>query len=112
MLKKQHRLAKTEDVKNTVRAGRSFFNPLFTVKVNRRGGVLPRFTVVVSTKVSKKAVVRNRIKRVLREEIRTRLADFPAGDYAVLVKPKAATVEAAELREKFITLLPSLTKKV
>lgn len=99
MLKKQFRLAKDADVKKVFARGRAFFNPLFAIKYFP--GPISRFTVVVSTKVSKKAVVRNRIKRTLREVIRLNLTKFKPGDYAVVVKPGAGSVERPILREKF-----------
>lgn len=111
MLKKEHRLAKTKDVKTVVGLGRSFFNPLFTIKYLVRPVSAARFTVVVSTKVSKKSVARNRIKRILREEIRLKMDQFPLGGYAVLVKPAAAAAEPQELRKQFAHLLSLIAKK-
>jgi ribonuclease P protein component len=99
MLNKKHRLAKTTDVQKALSRGRAFFNPYFNLKF-LSFPEKKRFTVVVSTKVSKKAVVRNRIKRIIREFIRLRLENFASGDYAVMVKPSLAKIE-----EKNITLL-------
>ncbi len=86
MFAKKNRLSKTRDVQAVFAGGRVFFNPYFSLKA-KKNGVIPRFTVVVSTKVSKKAVHRNRIKRVIREflKLKTTLI-FPA-DYVVIVKP-------------------------
>ena len=69
---------------------RPFFDPLFSVKFLPRIELPNRFAFVVSTKVSKKAVVRNRLKRILREFVRRNLANFAVGDYVVIVKPAAA----------------------
>ena len=64
MFAKKHRLAKTTDVKKAFAQGRAFFNPFFTIKfLTHTIRAEPRFTVVVSTKVSKRAVPRNRIKK-------------------------------------------------
>ena len=101
MLKKQFRLAKTADVQRVFAQGRAFFNPLFIIKYPFSKTGRPRFTVVVSTKVSKKAVDRNRIKRVLREFLRLTLDNFKTGDYAVVVKPAAAKITGKELVERF-----------
>lgn len=102
MFSKKHRLAKTKDVKTTFARGRGFFYPHFNIKYNKSGLLAPRFTVVVSTKVSKKAVSRNRIKRILREVIRLRLLEFSIGDYAIIVKPQAMKLSPVELRNKFL----------
>ncbi len=107
MLSKPHRLAKTRDVKMAFARGRGFFNPLYTVKFLRNPLSQSRFTVVVSTKVSKKAVVRNRIKRVLREFIRLNLKSFVQGDYAIIVKPVATKKENPLLIKAFSDLVTS-----
>jgi len=104
MFKKINRLSKTSDVQRVFARSRAFFNPLFTVRFSPSQN-LSRFTVVVSTKVSKKAVIRNRIKRVAREFLRLRLKDLLAGDYVVIVKPVAAKKEAAEWRRSLEDLL-------
>lgn len=104
MFPKKHRLSKTSDVQRVFARSRAFFNPLFTFRFSPSQH-LSRFTVVVSTKVSKKAVTRNRIKRVVREFLRLRLKDLSAGDYVVIVKSVAAKKEAAEWRSSLEELL-------
>lgn len=104
MLPKKHRLSKAADVKKTTAKGRSFFNPNFVLK-SLPGSTEARATVVVSVKVSKNAVVRNRIKRVLREELRNIVPNFKPGTYVVIVKPSAAKIASAELRENFVEAL-------
>src|SRR4051812_40282115 len=105
MLFKQHRLARTKDVKNTFAHGRSFFNPFFTLKFLQTKHEGRRFTVVVSTKVSKKAVERNRLKRIVREFVRLNLGRFAFGDYAVIVKPAASGKERKQVLEMFAKLI-------
>jgi ribonuclease P protein component len=53
--------------------------------------------VVVSTKVSKKAPKRNRLKRIIRELIRKKLPTLPYGDYVLALKPQAGQAEEAKL---------------
>ena len=107
MLSKPHRLAKTKDVKMAFARGRGFFNPLFTVKFLKSNLPSARFTVVVSTKVSKRAVVRNKIKRQIREFVRLNLNNFSVGDYAIIVKPIAAKKEKAIIIKAFSDLVTS-----
>jgi ribonuclease P protein component len=103
MLSQKHRLSKSAEVKKTTARGRSFFNPFFVLKMSQPApgskGTAPRLTVIVSTKVSKKAVDRNRIKRVIREEVRKNISNIKSGDYAILVKSSAAKIESTALRE-------------
>lgn len=100
MFAKQNRLAKDRDVQTAYRAGRTFFTPQFTIKfLKTREVTLPsRFTVVVSTKVAKQAVKRNRMKRIVREFLRTHLSGLLAGDYMFIVRPGASKATSNELR--------------
>lgn len=107
MLKKENRLVKAKDIKNTFARGRSFFNPLFSVKYS----ILPatsKFTVVVSTKVYKNAVERNRLKRIIREFIRKNLTKFKKGNYIIIAKPKINSVTEAEILKNFAELCAKL----
>ena len=98
MLSQKHRLSRSADVKKTTAKGRSFFNPYFVIKLSP-GSENTRVTVIVSAKVSKKAVDRNRIKRILREELRKNIPHFKTGYYAVIVKPAAIKATPTDLRE-------------
>ena len=64
----------------------------------RDGAAVPRLGVTVSKKVDKRAVGRNRIKRVAREFFRHEMAHLPAGDYVLLVQPGAKLLANSELR--------------
>jgi ribonuclease P protein component len=108
MFHKANRLAKTKDVKTAFAQGRGFFNPFFTVRFLTRPGHASRFAIVVSAKAAKKAVARNRIKRILREFIRLRLARFKGGDYVVVVKPKVFGGEESVVLKQFEKLLISM----
>ena len=63
MFKRQNRLPRGIGFFNS-----SFFStPNFILKVKKNGLIVNRFGIVVSKKIDKRAVVRNRIKRMLRE---------------------------------------------
>jgi len=68
-------------------------------------GDVPRLGLAVSRKVSPHAVVRNRIKRALREQFRHVRGALPAGDYVLVARPGAADSPLPELRAAFIALL-------
>jgi ribonuclease P protein component len=103
MLPKKHRLAKALEVKRTTARGRSFFNPHAVVKYLKGSGPA-RLTVVTSTKVSKKAVVRNRVKRIVREAVRSLLPQLQSGEYVIIMKAAAANVSAKTLRSSVVEL--------
>lgn len=108
MLKKKHRLAKETEVKRAFAKGRSFFSPYFVVKYLRADNSFPRVTVVASTKVSKKAVARNRLKRVVRETVRQMLGELKPGDYILSLKPSALAMESKDLASELKGLLKKL----
>ncbi len=101
MLHKSNRLAKAKDIAEAFSRGRTFFNPFFTIKFLSRA---PQklFTVVVSTKVFKSAVKRNRLKRVLREHIRKNLTQFKNGSYMVIAKPKVSRLPEKDVLAAFL----------
>ena len=99
MLSQKHRLSKSADVKKTTARGRSFFNPFFVIKStpNKEVALL---TVVVSVRVSKKAVSRNKIKRIIRDELRKNIPNIKFGNYAFQVKPSVMKITSTILREE------------
>ncbi|TVQ28739.1 MAG: ribonuclease P protein component [Wenzhouxiangella sp.] len=68
-----------------------------------------RLGMAVSRRVSPRAVVRNRIRRQIRETFRLAHAGLPARDYVVLARPGAAGASRAELREALNQLWQRLT---
>lgn len=77
MLKKRYRLKSRSEFKRTLAGRRLCANDCFVLYgLSAPGGFQPgpvRFGFIVSRKVHKRAVVRNRIKRRLRELVRTYL---------------------------------------
>lgn len=104
MLPAAHRLKGDAQFKLLAHKGRSFFSPLFSLKVLQSTGV-SRFGFVVSARVSKKAVVRNRVRRQVREIIRLALPELAEGYLVlILVKPQAVGHPYAELRSELLRL--------
>ena len=101
MLKRINRLAKSKDIQTAFARGRTFFNPFFSIRFLSKPGE-KRFTVVVSTKVYKRAVARNRFKRVVREYIRKNLEKFRNGSYVIAAKPKISKLPENEIVKQFL----------
>ena len=68
------------------------------------------FGFIISTKISKKAVIRNRIKRTISEVIRKRIETIKKGlDVVFLIKPVAAIKTKEELeKETYETITKNL----
>lgn len=108
MLQKKHRLAKSKDIQNTSARGRSFFSPNFVVKFRSEADMTTRIAVVVSNYVSKKAVDRNRVKRLIREALRPNITKLKTGDYVIIVRPKAKLADENNIKAGLPELLRSL----
>lgn len=87
-------------------ASRRTADPLLSLHW-QSGPVPARLGLAVSRKVDRKAVGRNRIKRVLREQFRQLRHDLPGGDYVVVARAPAAIADAVQLRD---TLLRTLAR--
>lgn len=99
MLAREHRLRKEKDIKTLFTKGKSVFGVSCGIKMRANDLPYSRFTVVVGAKVSKKAVVRNRLRRILREEIRLCMHRLQPGfDVLLLVRPGAKELPPATLR--------------
>ena len=106
MLKRKNRLVGDKAIKQVYKAGKTFRHQNFTLKgLFLQPTASPRVTVVVSTKVSKKAVVRNKIKRILREQLRLHLAELKPGDYLVIANPPAKNLTPEAIKQNFLGVL-------
>jgi len=85
MLKKYNRLAKTKEIDRVFKEGGSAFCKHLGVKHLRNDLGFSRFAIVVSAKVSKKAVYRNKIKRRIREIIKQELPTLKAGEDIIII---------------------------
>lgn len=70
MLPKKYRVPK-ESLIRLSQAGRRFPSEFFTLTINRNDTKISRFAVRVGVAVHKRAVVRNHIKRIFLESMRT-----------------------------------------
>lgn len=106
MLTSPHRILETKDFQRVFRKGRSVFDPLFLLRYMRRNEQTSRFGFVVSTKVSKKAVLRNKIKRRLREITRKEPLFLKNGyDYVFIVKQPSINAPFRQFKKAVLDAL-------
>jgi len=81
MLPKLNRLKKKKDFEAVFKKGKSFKNSFLVLKITPNKLEISRFGLIVSQKVSKKAVIRNKVRRRLSEIIRKKMKEtcLPAG---------------------------------
>jgi ribonuclease P protein component len=88
MLPTINRLKKKKDFERVFKKGKSFKKDFLSIRISQNNLNKIRFGFIVSQKISKKAFVRNKIKRRLREIVRKNLSDI------YLVKSRFAKGEA------------------
>lgn len=101
MLPKTYRLS----LKNPKKRGptKRYEGAFFNLVVGSRGSstATTQFAFIVSTRVDKKAVIRNRVKRLLSEAVRPLLPRIrPGAEVLVFTKPTAAGKDLKEFQEE------------
>ena len=108
MLPQSNRLRLESDIKTLFARGKSVFGSWVGMKFWKNDLPVSRFAVVTGVKVSKKAVVRNRLKRQVRaivQEVLPRVT--PGYDVLLFMKPTGAEKSFDELK---VQVLASLKK--
>lgn len=96
------RLRHRQDFATVYRRGRPYRNQLALVRALPTGAALSRFGFV-TPKGLRPAVARNRLKRRLREAVRS-LGVRPGWDVIVVARPPAVAARYRELREAIVEL--------
>ena len=100
MLPVKNRLKKKKDFDVVFKKGKGFREGFLSTKIIANELGYSRFGLVVGQKVSKKAVMRNKIKRRLREVIRVELPDIKQGmDVVLIALPEIAKKDFYETRK-------------
>ena len=69
-----------------------------------------RLGLVIGKKLLKKAVDRNRVKRIVREQFRLRRAELPAYDLIVRLANKPLPLDGKRIAEDIVTLMGKLRR--
>jgi ribonuclease P protein component len=105
MLKRKYRLTKNKDFEKIVKKGKSYFSDEIVLKWIENGLPFSRFGIVVSLKVDKKATIRNKIKRRIRDILSKNLEMIKAGyDILILTRSEIKNLNYWQLKEKLENL--------
>lgn len=105
MVPAKNRLKTDQDFQRLARKGRSVSVPAITLKYIPNGLQFSRFGFVVSVKTDKRAVVRNRVKRRIREIIRLKLAKIKPGyDIMMVIRRGTEEIRPSELSQMVFDL--------
>jgi len=88
-----HSIKKTKSFKIVYGSGRQAVNPYFVMYVRHNDSNISRLGITVSKKVGK-AVIRNRVRRLVKESCRLRAAKVTKGmDIVIVARPAVANLE-------------------
>jgi len=73
-------------------------NPYFALKIFSAAQDFSRFGIVISKKVSKKATVRNRLKRQIFNFLRETAPLLPVADYLIILYPDIVSLNKSTLQ--------------
>lgn len=100
MLSRVNRIKKKKDFETIFKGAKSFKNSLFVLKTIKNNLGLNRFGFVVSQKVSKKATIRNKVRRRLSEAAGARINMIKTGtDIVLIALPNIEKKEFCEIKE-------------
>ncbi|MEK7540776.1 MAG: ribonuclease P protein component [Patescibacteria group bacterium] len=110
MLSKINRLRKEKDFETLFKKGKSFRNGFLILKIVQNNLEESRFGFIVSQKVSKKAALRNKIKRRIRAVARQNIKKIRKGiDVALIALPGLEKKNFLETKEILNALLKNIT---
>ena len=104
MLSQKNRLKKKKDIERVLRKGRGLKEDFLILKTIRNDLNQVRIGFIVSQRVSKKANIRNKVKRRLRELAKAKLKEIKTGRDIILI-----AVPGLEKKD-FITLKENLNQ--
>ncbi len=114
MLSRKYRIHRRKDILFVLRRGKAIPVGIGTVRIKENSFGHPRASVIVSNAVSKKATVRNTIKRRVREALRKELLPhLQSFDVIIIAKPQSVNASykyiVAELKN-FLFKAPYLSR--
>ena len=105
-----HRLTRTDEFSSVFGFRRAIRGKLLTVHYQPRpdGGNEARLGLVIAKKFLRRAVDRNQVKRIVREQFRCLRGDIPAVDVVARLTVKSARIDRKLLADEVVALLERL----
>jgi ribonuclease P protein component len=107
---KSSRLLKSKDFEDVFENGRKIGGRFFVLVVRKHNLPLARLGLVVSKKVGN-APVRNRVKRVIREQFRMLKNDYVGFDVIVIARAVSADASSKELARAFVNAMKRIQQQ-
>lgn len=111
MFRRENRLQKERDINRVFKKGKGFKEDFLFLKLLKNDLGENRFAIVVSRKVAKKAILRNKIRRRLREAIKNRASIRSKGEdegLSLIAKKKEETKVGLDI---ILVVLPGFGEK-
>jgi len=112
MFKKQYRLTKNKEFQSVMKGGQAAYSPVLMLKYYKNNLDYSRIGIIVSNKVSKKAVRRNLARRRIREILQSMFTQLKPGyDIVFIASPKIVVDDKVVKYKQIEQFLQSLLKK-
>ena len=103
-LNKKNRLKRQKDFEGVFKQGKAAKGNFLFAKYRKNDLDPPRLAFIVSAKVSRKAVVRNRIRRILSEISRAKLRELHPIDMMLIADKRIAEASRDEIEQDLETV--------
>ncbi len=99
MLEKKNRICKNKEFDQVFKTGQSFYAKEFGIKSANNNQIFTRMGLLVGLKISKKAVVRNKLKRQIRSIISQEMPKIKDGkDIVIIALPQIINIKFSDLK--------------
>lgn len=113
MLPQKNRLCKKKDFDRVFKKGKGIFGKTLGIKAYKNKEFsYPRFGVIVSNKISKKAVERNLIKRRIRSILVQKYKEDPVCDVVIITLPSIKNQKFSEINKELDKCFIKLKKRI
>ena len=103
MLKKVNIITRKKEINKIFKNGKSSFDKIIGIKSFDNDLKINRFVIIIGTKVSKKAVVRNKLKRIIRSILSSEKNKIKIKqDCVIIVLPEIIKNDYTEIKKSII----------